>query len=534
MMNPLQSSRRPKGFLTFPCFDRSRQKLNAATILAFLLLFSPFLYAQKPVKADTIVAGKGNKDNQLKQIKENKIALHSDSIGGKEPEKSILIDTTIQNKYGDLLNDDVKYNKRYPVWIPLMEVAGANAFVWSMDRYLLNAEFARTGTSTWKYNLQNGWEWDKDRFGVNFIGHPYSGTLSFNAGRSNGYNYFESSAFSVAGSLMWEYFGENTRPSYNDIINTPVSGAFLGEILYRLSSNLLDDRTRGLERASRELAAGLIDPVRGFNRVLQGKAFRRTNKEVYQKEPLNVFMYAGLHKIDNGKAPSKMVNVQFDYGNPFEIRSRKPFDFFKLRTDLNFGVGRKILDNVTGYGILFGKNSQRGKLSILTGAFQYFDYWDNKAFELGTIGFGGGVFSKLPIGKSSNLYTNFHVAAIPFAGNSTARPDSSEIRDYNYGGGLEGKFESTINLGKYATASLIYYYYFIHTYVGLPGNNFIGILKPRITVRLYKALSLGYEHFIYSEDRNLRYLPATHFGKTEQKIFLLIFLEDRQRKGRYN
>jgi hypothetical protein len=41
---------------------------------------------------------------------------------------------------------------------------------------------------------------------------------------------------------MWEYFGENTRPSFNDVINTPVNGAFFGEILYRLSSNILDDR----------------------------------------------------------------------------------------------------------------------------------------------------------------------------------------------------------------------------------------------------------------------------------------------------
>ncbi|MBU4308132.1 MAG: DUF3943 domain-containing protein, partial [Acidobacteria bacterium] len=45
------------------------------------------------------------------------------------------------------------------------------------------------------------------------------------------------------GSLLWEYFGETTRPAYNDIINTTFSGALFGEILYRLSSNILDDRT---------------------------------------------------------------------------------------------------------------------------------------------------------------------------------------------------------------------------------------------------------------------------------------------------
>lgn len=518
-------------------------------VLIFLLLSSAFLNAQKVAPqdtkkvapTDTIVPGKGPPEKQLKEIKEEKVKKLSDSTGN-EPKKSVLVDTTVQNKYGDLLDDDTMYNKKYPLWIPLAEVAATNVFVWSLDRYLLNADFARIGPDTWNYNLKKGWEWDNDRFGINFIGHPYSGTLSFNAGRANGYNYFQSTSFAVAGSLMWEYFGENTRPSYNDIINTPINGAFLGEIFYRLSSNVLDDRTHGLERVSREVLAGLIDPMRGFNRLLQGKTFRFTNKEVYQKEPLNVTLYAGIHKIydkTNNRfgsgTSSQLINFQFDYGNPFENRSRKPFDFFKFRTEFNFGVGRKILDNLTGYGILFGKNMKYGKHSILFGVFQYYDYWDNPTFELAAVSFGGGVFSKLPLSKTSDLYTNVHFSIIPLAGNSNlSGPENIQVSDYSFGDGLEAKFESTINISKYATASLVYYYYFLHTYVGLPGNNFIGILKPRLTVRLFKGLSLGYEHFVYYNNRHLRDSPANHSVKTEDKIFLMIYLEDKQRRGHYN
>jgi hypothetical protein len=526
------------------------KKMKTVYILIFLFVLSSTLLfgqqmapqdLQKVAPTDTITPGKGKPEMQLKEIKKEKVKHLSDSYGN-EPKKSSLVDTTVQNKYGDLLNDDTMYNKKYPIWKPLVQVVAANVFVWSLDRYIANADFSRIGSATWKYNLKNGWEWDTDRFGVNFMGHPYSGTLSFNAGRSNGYNYLQSSAFAVAGSLMWEYFGENTRPSYNDIINTPISGAFLGEILYRLSSNILDDRTRGMQRVSRELLAGLVDPMRGINRLIQGKSFRITNKEVYQKEPVNVSLYAGLHKINDatnstfGKGPNnEMINIQFDYGNPFEKRSRKPFDFFKLRTEFSFGVGRKILDNITGYGILSGKNMSYGKHSVLLGIFQYYDYWDNKTFELGTIAFGSGVFSKFPVSKKSDLYTNIHLAIVPFAGNSTHfGPDTSQFRDYDYGGGLEGKFESTINIDKFATASLIYYYYFIHTYVGLPGNNFIGIFKPRITVRLYKNLSIGFEHYIYYNDRYLKSYPAIHLARTEQKIFLQLYLEDKQRRGHYN
>jgi len=297
-----------------------------------------------------------------------------------------------------------------------------------------------------------------------------------------------------------------------------------------------------MERFYRELLAGLIDPMRGLNRLMQGKSFRHTNKEVYQKEPLNVSLYGGVHIInDEGNnnfgtgTTNQMLNIQFDYGNPFEKRSRKPFDFFKLRTEFSFGVGRKILDNITGYGILFGKNMSYKKQSLLVGVFQYYDYWDNKIFELGTIAFGAGLFSKMAVTPTSDLYTNIHFAVVPFAGNSTHfGPDTSQFRDYNFGGGLEGKVESTINIDKFATASIAYYYYFIRTYVGLQGNNFISILKPRITVKLYKNLSVGFEHYMYFNDRYSQDNTAIHLVRTEQKVFLQIYLEDKQRRGHYN
>jgi hypothetical protein len=520
-------------------------------VLVFCLVFftATQLFAQQtPVDTtkkitpkDTIKPGNGPAKEQLKQIKAVKKTI-KDSTGGNQPVKSPLIDTTLQNKYGDLLNDDIKLNKKYPLWKPAVEVLGINLFTWSIDRFVSNADFSHIGPSTWSYNLRKGWEWDSDRFGMNFIGHPYSGSMTFNAARSQGYNYWQSVPFSIGGSLMWEYFGENTRPSYNDVINTPINGAFLGEIFYRLSSNILDDRTTGSERAFREIAAGFVDPVRELNRLLQGKAFRKTGAEVYQKEPLNITLFAGMHKINTdksifyGNGPTEaLFNIQLDYGNPYEDVYRKPFDFFRLRTEFSFGTGRKLLDNLTGYGILVGDNAHIGKLSILYGVFQYDDYWDNKTFELGAIGFGGGLFTKYEFSKHIILYTNTHLALVPLAGNSTRfGPDTSQFRDYTYNDGAEAKFESTINFGKYGSASFVYYYFFMHTYFGTPGNNYVSILKPRVTFQIFKNVSLGFEHFIYYDDRYLKNQPGIYSARTEQKVFLLWFLEDPQRKGRYN
>jgi hypothetical protein len=331
---------------------------------------------------------------------------------------------------------------------------------------------------------------------------------------------------------MWEYFGENTLPSINDLINTTVTGAFVGEITYRLSSDFLDDRTTGSERVFRELLAGIINPGRAFARLLQGKLTRVTPEEIYQKEPLNMTFSAGPHVVNNGRrfgagSTDEMLSLQLDYGNPFEQRSRKLFDYFILRGNLTFGAGRKVVDNVIGQGILFGRNVQYGHLDMLVGAFQHYDFWDNKTFELGTIAFGGGVVSKLSLSEKSNLYWDLQLGLVPLAGNSTQLgPDTSQFRDYNYGGGGETKFETTLNLGSWVNLTFKGYYYWIHTYVGIAGESFIGIIKPSVAFRILGSFSLGFEHLVYYTDRYPRDFPDYHDVRTEQRIFLQYYIDN--------
>jgi hypothetical protein len=450
------------------------------------------------------------------------------------------IDTRPKNMYGDLLNDDPAYNKKYPWYVPAAKVVLSDATNWAINRFVFHFDFANISAKTWQYNLTHGWEWDNDHFGTNFIGHPYSGSLYFNIARSNGYSYWGSIPYAIEGSLIWEYFGENTKPSKNDIINTPFSGLLLGEILYRISSNVLDDRATGANRVWREILAAVISPQRALNRLAQGKTFRHTTKEVYQKEPLNITFSGGIHKInDNNKFGTGQTNgvfdLQFDYGDPFEVRNRKPFDVFRFRTESSFGLSKKIVGNVLGYGILFGKNVVKGENGLLVGGFQYFDYWNNKVFELGSLGFGAGIISKIPVRKKSGLYSSLHLAVVPLAGNNTGfGPDTSKFRDYNFGGGLESKIEETFHIGTFADIGFTGYYYWLQNYENQKGKSIIGILKPRLTLNFSKSISVGMEHQVYYVNRFIAGAPALHLRTTEQKLFLQVFLEDSRRRGRYH
>lgn len=74
---------------------------------------------------------------------------------------------------------------------------------------------------------------DKQRGGHNFntnlFAHPYHGNLYFNAARTNGMNFWQSYPFALGGSLMWEFLGENTPPSINDLLATSIGGTAIGE-----------------------------------------------------------------------------------------------------------------------------------------------------------------------------------------------------------------------------------------------------------------------------------------------------------------
>jgi hypothetical protein len=508
----------------------------------------------KTAPKDTAVANKNINENTELSKPAQTVFSGPDSI------KLNKSKDTVHDKYGDLLNDDPLYNEKKSILFPIGGVIITNVLINIVDEFMLKLEFSKISMKSWNQNLKAGfpwgntWWWDEDRFGNNFFLHPFTGDSYFNVARSNGYNFWESCPFVLGGSYMWKIFGENGKPEREDIINTTTEGIFLGEILYRVSSNILDDRTSGMERLGREVLAFVIDPARGFNRLFQGQTWRTTSNEVYQKEPLTIGISAGARIVNPGVTfatgkTNPIINFQLDYGDPFENRDRKPFDIFKFRTELNINSGRKVVDNLIGYGSLFATNRQYGDLEVLYGLFLNYDYWDKDEFELATFGVTAGAMTRWNISKKCNLYTKIHMGVAPFGGNSTnLNPDTSQYRDYNYGSGMEGQIESTLNIGQHLSLSAVDYFYWIHTYNApqpealasqgqgvaqyaqypANGNNLTNIFRPRIGINVIGNFKLGFEEVIYYSDDYSKDFNTIHRKESEQKLYLTFSIEDFQ------
>ena len=76
---------------------------------------------------------------------------------------------------------------------------------------------------------------DEDHWEINYIGHPYAGSIYYNAFRSKNSTIFQSFMFSVFASTTWEYVLEGVaeQPSIQDLIITPIAGSILGELIHR-------------------------------------------------------------------------------------------------------------------------------------------------------------------------------------------------------------------------------------------------------------------------------------------------------------
>jgi hypothetical protein len=114
-----------------------------------------------------------------------------------------------RNAYGDLLNDDPKYNRKYSIGLVLARVTSSNVFGWAYSRYVMNEDWAKVSIQSWKNNFKHGLEWDNDGFATNFCSSPCRQRL-FQCCRSNGYSFGDRS-FSFL-KCKWEWFGENRRP----------------------------------------------------------------------------------------------------------------------------------------------------------------------------------------------------------------------------------------------------------------------------------------------------------------------------------
>ncbi|GBU07011.1 hypothetical protein AwDysgo_03420 [Bacteroidales bacterium] len=391
------------------------------------------------------------------------------------------------NLYNRVAPDSIDldyYSKKKPLQA-VGEIVALNLGVWSFDRYILKGDFAYISLNTIKDNFKKGFVWDNDKLPTNLFNHPYNGNLFYNSARSSGFNYWQSGGFALGGSLMWEMFMEREFPSTNDVIATPIGGMALGEIFYRTSDLVLDDRARGGDRFGRELAGLVISPMRGLSRIVSGDAWRvrPSSGSQFGSPELSVELSAGVRFLelkdkifDKGSGFTSSISIE--YGDKFDNESVTPYDYFNIVGNINIHSSQPLIGQINAMGRLWGSDLVDSKKDYLgLAAFQYFDFYDSdtissvsnkKPYEFGTpASFGLALLYKDRRHQEWHMDGHAHLSAI-LLGATLSDYYALDERNYNWGSGFGWKAGVNISFKDKIGFSWLHEGYRIFTWEGYP------------------------------------------------------------------
>ena len=120
----------------------------------------------------------------------------------------------------------------------------------------------------WKENVQNP-VWDKDKWWINYLGHPYFGATYYIRARERGFGEFGSFGYSALLSALYEFGIEAffEPPSYQDLIVTPVGGYLVGKFVFEPIRENIKAKT---QLAWYDHAALILtDPLGAMNSVFE-------------------------------------------------------------------------------------------------------------------------------------------------------------------------------------------------------------------------------------------------------------------------
>jgi hypothetical protein len=448
------------------------------TLLFSILIISPVLLFAQNVQINNLVHPQTELESSLYL---SKYQINETPNAGIP--KSLAYKQNFNQKWGsvnlpsEMINDDFKpWESEKHFFIGAGEIAILEFIPWALAKWIRTWEdpsknWANVSSDTWWRNLSSGWEYDGDNFETNNFAHPYHGALFFSAGRTNGYDFWESTAWALTGSAVWEFFGETYRPAFNDWIYTGVGGANLGEITYRLSSLVTDNTASGSDRVWSEIFGTLINPVRGFNRAISGEMGQNfPNPEWSRPDDFLITFDGGTRTMDkNGdknfrdKELEGLFRMAIEYGNPYKVK--KPFEYFGI--SLSYASGLPHLTQLNSTGFLFGyeleKNKHRFDVNL------DFNY-DNlikeeitptdtsyKGLLFGSAQLYPHILSKFPIGEKTNIITHIGINTVLMS----ATPDDYfrdvEGRGYDFGPGVGLRLYASIKNGIWNYVSLLYY-----------------------------------------------------------------------------
>ncbi len=402
-----------------------------------------------------------------------------------------------------------------------------NFVFWGFSNLVTQTSFSAVNWETIQRNFRVGFEWDVDSFSTNQFGHPYQGGLYFAAARASKLGFWTSTLYTFVGSLQWEMFMETELPSYNDLVTTTFGGAMAGEVLYRLSSAILDPSTSGGERFGREIAATLLSPTVGLTRLINGEIVEDGPTPI--DPDINVELMLGPDRLRQDGSDldlaSLNLGIEIEYGDLAPKSSFEPFDWFKVSGSVNVnkrGLQRGAVDAI---GFLTRHNFGCGPGECLMGINLHYSYLDTPIFQVGTSSAGGLFRARFDLSDSISLTAGAQLNLIALGGMNSLYPLAEA---YDLGSGILAR--NGVVLG-YDTGNKDWFRefelavsntrYFIRVLRGVDGNEYAGVTRFHLHTSIFDGVGVILGAALYDRQTFPDEFPNVSSSYYTEQLFLV-------------
>lgn len=391
--------------------------------------------------------------------------------------------------------------------IPALEVPGFLVLLNVYDRFAYPDQmqdgkkvYSSTFKSTWDHLRKQNWVFDQDPFNVNQFGHPYQGATMYGLARSANLSFWESAAYSNAGSFLWKMAGETDPPSINDQITTGNAGSLLGEALFRMAELVLNDGGSHPD-LWHEAGAAIISPPTAFNRMAFGDRFKSKFPSLNPATFWH-FQLGTSTSTSNRSENNAILDFGMSYGLPGKpgYTYTRPLDYFDFEISGQARADNPV-ENILLRGLLYGKDYQSGdKYRGIWGLYGSFDYLSPSAFRVSTTALSLGTTGQYWLAPGVALQGSL-LGGVGFGAAGTT-PDEFGERDYHYGVAPQGLLALRLLFGNRAALEVAARGYYVdgtghYTSVGSTaydnagGSETIVRIKTAFNIRVYGRHGLG-------------------------------------------
>lgn len=402
-----------------------------------------------------------------------------------------------------------------------------NWAIWQLS-WLRGADWTPVTRDSLADNLHAGFTFDQDELQTNFFGHPYHGGLNFNSARAAGLGFWTSAVYAFAASLAWELFAEIEPPSINDLLVTSLSGVMLGEMTFRLSSELLDDGSSGGLRLLRELGATAVNPMRGFNRLYMGDAFQSGPSPIrHSVDAALALGVQGMQAHAQGAAeerrPTLLAAVDISYGDPLSLATARlePFELFELYAAASVFDDELASAQVYTTGLLYGWSQERQPRRCLKnevfGIAMTYEFQGSNLATYGGVGLGPAYYLATLSGPWRFVRLGLGIDWVPILGVTTSPPRAGE-RPYDFGIGAAAWLTIRWDLERFGEFHWRTRHYATGGFDDTDGINYVGASRLSYEVDAVDGLGVGLAPMLIYH-RRLGTEPESSILQTQAQLY---------------